>query len=155
MFLNIRIGFLMWTREDLPKILKKCCVGRFLPHLPSLKIHWKAALYRLNLVLIECIFSLCFSAQKMEVLRQDVEEIEKEMEELRAYLAKTDEKREEAEDTVDNMDYQEEGKKPFLEIESRWSCFHLITFPYLEFPLRPFPTTLQSSQSDDCRSIEK
>ncbi|XP_068715646.1 breast cancer type 1 susceptibility protein homolog isoform X2 [Montipora foliosa] len=34
------------------------------------------------------------STQKMEVLRQDVEAMEKEMEELRAYLAKTDEKRE-------------------------------------------------------------
>ena len=50
----------------------------------------------------------------MEVLRQDVEDIEKEMEALRAYLAKTDEKREEAENTLkDDMDYQDEGKKPF------------------------------------------
>ena len=47
----------------------------------------------------------------MEVLRQDVEEIEKEMEELRAYLAKTDEKREEAENAIeDDLDYQDEGK---------------------------------------------
>ena len=47
----------------------------------------------------------------MEVLRQDVEEIEKEMEELRAYLAKTDEKREEAENAIeDDMDYQDGGK---------------------------------------------
>lgn len=48
----------------------------------------------------------------MEVLRQDVEAMEKEMEELRAYLAKTDEKREEEENTTDeeDMEYQEEGK---------------------------------------------
>ena len=47
----------------------------------------------------------------MEVLRQDVEAMEKEMEELRAYLAKTDEKREPTgtlyctieEDVVDNQ----------------------------------------------------
>ena len=50
----------------------------------------------------------------MEVLRQDVEAMEREMEELRAYLAKTDEKREDAEGTIeedDNMEYQEEGKE--------------------------------------------
>lgn len=47
----------------------------------------------------------------MEVLRQDVEAMEKEMEELRAYLAKTDEKREDAENTIeDDMDYQDDGK---------------------------------------------
>lgn len=52
----------------------------------------------------------------MEVLRQDVEAMEKEMEELRAYLAKTDEKREEAEDTTaeEDMEYQEEGKKSWI-----------------------------------------
>lgn len=55
-------------------------------------------------------FPRCF-AQKMEVLRQDVEAMEKEMEELRAYLAKTDEKREDAENTIeDDMDYQDDGK---------------------------------------------
>ena len=49
----------------------------------------------------------------MEVLRQDVEEIEKEMEALRAYLANADEKREEAENTIeDDIDYQDEGKYP-------------------------------------------
>ena len=48
----------------------------------------------------------------MEVLRQDVEAMEREMEELRAYLAKTDEKREDAESAIeDDMEYQEEGKK--------------------------------------------
>lgn len=47
----------------------------------------------------------------MEVLRQDVEAMEKEMEELRAYLAKTDEKREDAENTIeDDTDYQDGGK---------------------------------------------
>ena len=52
----------------------------------------------------------------MEVLRQDVEAMEKEMEELRAYLAKTDEKREEGEDTTEeeDMDCQEEGKKSWI-----------------------------------------
>ena len=74
----------------------------------------------------------CFSSpQKMEVLRQDVEEIEKEMEALRAYLAKTDEKRVEAENTIeDDMDYQDEGKCTLREIESRRWCFQLILFPY-------------------------
>lgn len=48
----------------------------------------------------------------MEVLRQDVEAMEKEMEELRAYLAKTDEKREEANVTNENdgMDCEEDGE---------------------------------------------
>ena len=48
----------------------------------------------------------------MEVLRQDVEAMEKEMEELRAYLAKTDEKREGTEITIedDDTDYQEDCK---------------------------------------------
>lgn len=56
-------------------------------------------------------FPPCCFAQKMEVLRQDVEAMEKEMEELRAYLAKTDEKREDAENTIeDDMDYQDGGK---------------------------------------------
>lgn len=73
----------------------------------------------LNKVIIVSFSFLLFSAQKMEVLRQDVEEIEKEMEELRAYLAKTDEKREEAEDTIDDMDYQDEGKTLFREVEFR------------------------------------
>ncbi|XP_078377813.1 LOW QUALITY PROTEIN: uncharacterized protein LOC144660966 [Oculina patagonica] len=50
------------------------------------------------------------STQKMDVLRQDVEEMEREMEELRAYLAKTDEKRDDAENAIeeDDMEYQEE-----------------------------------------------
>ena len=49
----------------------------------------------------------------MEVLRQDVEAMEKEMEELRAYLAKADEKREDAENTIeeDDMEYHVEGKE--------------------------------------------
>jgi len=86
------------------------------------------------------IFPLCFSAQKMEVLRQDVEEIEKEMEELRAYLAKTDEKREEAETTIeDGMDYQDEGKIKEARPARRW-CFHLIAFPCFEF--RGFSTVM-------------
>lgn len=48
----------------------------------------------------------------MEVLRQDVEAMEKEMEELRAYLAKTDEKREGTGITIedDDTDYQEDCK---------------------------------------------
>jgi len=48
----------------------------------------------------------------MDVLRQDVEAMEKEMEELRAYLAKTDENREDEEHTLkeDNINYQEAGK---------------------------------------------
>ena len=79
----------------------------------------------------------------MEVLRQDVEEIEKEMEALRAYLAKTDEKRVEAENTIeDDMDYQDEGKCPLHEIESRRWCFQLILFPYFEFLLRLFSEVL-------------
>lgn len=47
----------------------------------------------------------------MDVLRQDVEAMEKEMEELRAYLAKTDENREDEEHTLkDDINYQEAGK---------------------------------------------
>ena len=48
----------------------------------------------------------------MEVLRQDVEAMEKEMEELRAYLAKADENREGTDVTIadHNMDYPEDGK---------------------------------------------
>ena len=48
----------------------------------------------------------------MDVLRQDVEAMEKEMEELRAYLAKTDENREDEERTLkdDDINYQEAGK---------------------------------------------
>ena len=54
----------------------------------------------------------------MEVLRQDVEAMEKEMEELRAYLAKTDENRDE-EDTIedDDMDYQEAGRETHVGIK--------------------------------------
>lgn len=79
----------------------------------------------------------------MEVLRQDVEEIEKEMEALRAYLAETDEKRVEAENTIeDDMDYQDKGKCPFRKIESRRWCFQLIPFPYFEFLLRPLSQVL-------------
>jgi len=74
----------------------------------------------------------------MEVLRQDVEEIEKEMEQLRAYLAKTDEKGEEAETTIeDGMEYQDEGKIKEAR-PARRRCFHLIAFPCFEFPLRLF-----------------
>ena len=48
----------------------------------------------------------------MDVLRQDVEAMEKEMEELRAYLSKTDENREDEEHTLkgDDINYQEAGK---------------------------------------------
>ena len=48
----------------------------------------------------------------MDVLRQDVEAMEKEMEELRAYLAKTDDNREDEEHTLKDGDinYQEAGK---------------------------------------------
>lgn len=48
----------------------------------------------------------------MDVLRQDVEAMEKEMEELRAYLAKTDENREDEEHTLkdDDINYQEAGE---------------------------------------------
>ena len=51
----------------------------------------------------------------MEVLRQDVEAMEKEMEQLRAYLAKTDEQRKEGENTTveDDMDSVVEGKGTF------------------------------------------
>ena len=48
----------------------------------------------------------------MDVLRQDVEAMEKEMEELRTYLATTDENREDEEHTLkgDDINYQEGGK---------------------------------------------
>ena len=48
----------------------------------------------------------------MEVLRQDVEAMEKEMEELRAYLAKADENRDGTDITIedDDTDYAEHGK---------------------------------------------
>lgn len=61
----------------------------------------------------------------MEVLRQDVEAMEKEMKELRAYLAKTDEQRKEGENTTveDDMDSVEEGKETFL-----WSLCNVLIF---------------------------
>ena len=48
----------------------------------------------------------------MEVLRQDVEAMEKEMEELRAYLAKADENRDGTDITIEDhdTDYAEHGK---------------------------------------------
>ena len=57
------------------------------------------------------VITNCF-VQKMEVLRQDVEAMEREMEELRAYLAKTDENRDGTEVTIedDHMDFQEDGE---------------------------------------------
>lgn len=58
-----------------------------------------------------CICSDNCFLQRMDVLRQDVEAMEKEMEELRAYLAKTDENREDEEHTLkDDINYQEAGK---------------------------------------------
>jgi len=99
----------------------------------------KNALKCLSLLIEFGIFPFCLSPQKMEVLRQDVEEIEKEMEQLRAYLAKTDEKREEPETTIeDGMEYQDKGKIKEARPARRW-CFHLRAFPCFEFPLRLFP----------------
>lgn len=46
----------------------------------------------------------------MEVLRQDVEAMEKEMDELRAYLAETDEQQKEGNIAIDDeVDCMEEG----------------------------------------------
>ena len=55
----------------------------------------------------------------MDVLRQDVEAMEKEMEELRAYLAKTDENREDEEHTRkdDDVNYQEAGKTTICSLQ--------------------------------------
>ena len=52
----------------------------------------------------------------MEVLRQDVEAMEKEMEELRAYLAKTDENREEGENRIeeDDINCQDAGRNTIV-----------------------------------------
>ena len=51
-----------------------------------------------------------FLFQKMEVLRQDVEAMEKEMDELRAYLAETDEQQKEGNIAIDDdVDCMEEG----------------------------------------------
>ena len=48
--------------------------------------------------------------QKMEVLRQDVEAMEKEMDELRAYLAETDEQQKEGNIAIDDdVECMEEG----------------------------------------------
>ena len=59
----------------------------------------------------------------MDVLRQDVEAMEKEMEELRAYLAKTDENREDEEHTLkdDDINYQEAGKNTIRPSACSWS----------------------------------
>ena len=62
--------------------------------------------------------------QKMEVLRKDVEAMEREMEELRAYLAKTEGNREEvinrSEDDGIGLNRQEHGK------DSLWSLRSVI-----------------------------
>ncbi|PFX30426.1 Breast cancer type 1 susceptibility protein-like [Stylophora pistillata] len=59
------------------------------------------------------------STQKMEVLRQDVEAMEREMDELRAYLAKTDEQQKEENMAMDDdMDCMEEDPRDCATIAS-------------------------------------